>query len=794
MKKNNIIITILFLLTIIFMSVGFAQYGQIVNFNGTVVAKPDGIVYISSVEVVSLSTSGSTATATANPQIIDGSEVEFNLKFTTLRNVQSGYEAKFKITITNDSSYDYVYSMPNYSPTAYKGNQDVSQYIDYSIDGINQGEEIDAKGEKSFYITFIFDNPDPSSPGTYTIGGNFVPSVDESSSARIMGRVDETQEGNLRGNNELALFTVNVLNTYKVAKPFTIIVEGDKYVTRNLENTGTPQYTISANNAGENFSFYIAKASGAEFVSDRERVKVLIVPTGESPLNCGKVTILVDPTVVYTDTTPPEISNVAAVKNITEGSATVTWNGVDDSGLIDHYTILAYKNGSQVASGNTTSDEETYTFSGLSEGQYYFIVYGTDSSGNSASSSDITQAAAGNQNNYAAKSNDLELKWNYRFRVNVGTNIGCSGTGLSQSGQTYTATVKLGSNYTVTIRTTANNYNLPASGNVSVSYNNEAYGDYTYNRNTGEIQVNSIPGDIVVDVGNAVAQGCLAQGTRILLADDTYKNIEDIEYTDLLKVYDHVNGGATEVYPIFIEKEAVNSSYRKITFSDGTILNVINSHSLFDVDKREYVDVADEDKFKIGSRVYKFKNDKLEIVTVSNIEYITEPIKHYNILSTCYYNIIANDIITTDTTASISNIYGFEDNAIYGENYYKISDGEKLEYKDVQFLPYYLYKGFNLKNAKVLLQSDISSGYLEIFVRGNTKSPIVKNGKMYFSVTTALDKIDTENNDKYLYKEGSIYELPKYGAKYFIETSTNQIYNPGDRVKVEYSIYFRAVK
>ena len=41
--------------------------------------------------------------------------------------------------------------------------------------------------------------------------------------------------------------------------------------------------------------------------------------------------------------------------------------------------------------------------------------------------------------------------------------------------------------------------------------------------------------------------------------------IEDVEYTDLLTVYDHLNGGITYVYPVWIKQEEIVSVYEEIT-------------------------------------------------------------------------------------------------------------------------------------------------------------------------------------------------------------------------------------
>ncbi len=164
-------------------------------------------------------------------------------------------------------------------------------------------------------------------------------------------------------------------------------------------------------------------------------------------------------------------------------------------------------------------------------------------------------------------------------------------------------------------------------------------------------------------------------------------------------------------------------------------------------------------------------------------------------VSTYYYNVIANDVITTDPTSSISNIYGFKENLIYSDNFNKISNGFKLPYLFVaKSIPYYLYKGLNLQNTLQLINNgNLDTEFLVDFINAHTVEPITKDGKRYFMMTTSLDEVNDENVAEYLYKEGDYYKLPRNGAKYFIDTFTNKKYKPGKKVKVENSMHFKAI-
>ena len=407
-NKSNLIIFILFIAALFFMSVGFAAYNKVLDFSGTVVVQPDGTIYMKSVRLTQ------NRNASASPGIDPNTGmVDFGLRFTTSKNNEDDYLAVFEIVMANESSYDYVYTVPSYRPTVTKNNTDYSGYVDYTITGISSGHVIPSHTEKTFTITFTFKNPDKNNNGTYIIGGGFIPDLSEDTSATLRGVVDETQTGDLRGSNELAQYSISVMNTYNVAKTFLITTDSEKFETRNLENTGTPQYTINANTTEEVFYFYLKRIPDSDFVSTSEKVRIYLTPLGENGMHTGRVTALVDQTVQnYQDTEAPTISNVNATIQNTVGNVYITWDGDDDSGSVDHYTVVCFNSsGTEVSRRNTTGDVEEYTYTGLSAGTYYFVVFGTDGDGNCATASEITSAT---QNpGYACKSTQESYRWHF---------------------------------------------------------------------------------------------------------------------------------------------------------------------------------------------------------------------------------------------------------------------------------------------------------------------------------------------------------------------------------------------
>ncbi len=131
--------------------------------------------------------------------------------------------------------------------------------------------------------------------------------------------------------------------------------------------------------------------------------------------------------------------------------------------------------------------------------------------------------------------------------------------------------------------------------------------------------------------------------------------------------------------------------------------------------------------------------------------------------------------------------------AIYGENYYKILKGEKLEYKDINFIPYYLYKGLNLQNAKSLVNNKLDTNFLKLSIIRHTVNPVMKNGKRYFTVTTSLDYLESYKPEEHLYEEGILYKIPKANVKYFEDTASGERYLPGETIEVQCSTHLKTI-
>ncbi len=771
-KKTFLLL--LFLVLLSFITVGYAYYTKLLNISGVVTIPNYGKVLITQINMIdSMSVTENT------PTVVNGLNFDFNL---TISGNTSQHYITYAVTLSNNSVEDVVYIDANINCNIVPNSGDDTATYNIELTGINSGDIIPAGESVVIQSKIIFEVSNPNN--IYVATGSISNDTSTDQSGTLLGSITGSNTGDLTGSNTITDFNLNVINSYSVNKNFKIFVTNSSNFEICDEN-GTANISFDINaNSQENYTFYIKKKDGALFPNNTESLNLTLKSIGVPNCSLGTITISVDPSPVA-DAEAPIISSVTANQDTTVGNVTVAWNAQDDS-TITSFTVNVYNSSGVLQKTVNTSGETTTVINNLADGTYYFTVFGTDTLGNTATVQEIGNATT--SSGHASRSSNLICKWTYTVNTSGLKNMSSNGTSTAKKGTTYTATLTAASNYTLpnTITVVMNGVTLTSGSG------------YSYVQNTGKLDIYNVNGDISIS-GTATSNTCLAKGTLIKTYNG-YKKIEDIYYDDLLEVYDHIRGVFTYSYPIWIEEAKETDNYILVTFSDNSNLKVVSSHSVFDVDKKRYVEVNGE--LKVNDRVYKYNNGKLDIVTVKGIKKVFENTKYYNVVSSYYYNIIANNLLTTDSTSSISNIYGFKDNAIYDDNFYNISNGPKLEYKDVKMIPYYLYKGLNLQNALPLVNNGFNYDFLTTFLKLKTKNPIQINNVNHW--------IFNVNGEKMLVSEGSVQKVPFTLDKYYTkdnakkslfglrkqkyyDTSSNTYYYSGDKIKINHSVYLEKI-
>ena len=770
----NRIVGLLVFMVVISLTIGYALYTQVLSLDGSVAIKTQGDFYIDSVTLTNYSNVDTTQTPTHTDDTID-----FNLVFVNV-GLEADYTAEYEIVVNNDTFYDQTFNGFSFIPTIYNSDGEIISSENFTISLSGCDDYIFHKlTSTTLTVTFHYIPSEESS--TYVVDGDGLIDSTEKPEGNLVGTVSPTS-GDLTGTNDLAQFTISALNTYTINREFTIELSNPNFeVCDSSGNTGI-SFNIGANTE-DTFIFYIKKKDGATFSGTSFNVPVTLVSPNIPRTNAGTVTLAVDETPQFIDEFPPVISNVNSTINNTNGQIDVNWGASDDSNITG-YTVIVYRNGTELTRYNTTS--QSYSVTGLNEGNYYFKVFGTDEHGNTASTTDINNATE--NSGYCSMSSVVAAKWVFSVTYNL-TRLNATNTTVNR-GATYTGTIN-------TYTQGNNTYYAPETlTSVTMGGTTLSTRDYTYTRNNngvGTITIQNVTGDIVITAtGTANGGVCLLEGTPILLANGKTKNIEDVTYDDLLKVFDHTTGKTTYVYPIWLEKKQINNKYTKVTLEDNTIIKFAKNHTMYNADKNMYASVLDREELNVGDHVYKLKNNKLVKVKVKKIETINEKAYSYNIVSTIHYNVFANGTLTSDATASISNIYGFNDDATYGDNYYAISNSEGLPYEKVNMIPKYLYYGLNLRNASFAFDPNYDVDIYDIFDNFINDNNVMK--EMNTKDNKLLFNVNIDNKVKKVV-EGTKYKLPNNkNIKYYIETSTNKKYKPGSTIDINYSVYLKSIK
>ena len=226
--------------------------------------------------------------------------------------------------------------------------------------------------------------------------------------------------------------------------------------------------------------------------------------------------------------------------------------------------------------------------------------------------------------------------------------------------QPFDTTVNVASGYLFINAGTYAGDNDSYSGDVSGGVSKTGGTNWTYSV-SGEGSITGISFD-----------ACFVEGTKILLADNTTKNVEDITYDDKLLVWNFYEGKLDSAKPCWIMEKRVATEYKKLLLSDGTELRLVgqgdNCHRLFNVTKQQML-YANE---CVGDEVYKADGS---IVTVLSCEKVQETVNYYNLTTNKYLDCFAEGVLTG---SRLNNMYHISDMK-YDSNERLISEEEEKE-------------------------------------------------------------------------------------------------------------------
>ncbi|MBQ6494742.1 MAG: hypothetical protein IJI49_01925, partial [Bacilli bacterium] len=218
--KINIAMSMLFIVVLSFISLGYALYGQVLNVSGSSTLGMQGEIAITDVSLIS----SKNVRAGSVPSYTKDS-IDFNLTFEKAEgSTETDYQAVYSITIDNGTFYDYDFNLATFQPVITNSttgeNVDQSR-LSYTLGGITLGDPI-PKGETvTFTITMDFNPPDD---GTYGVEGNMGTELEEQPHGSVLGAIPDNSTADLREseNNNLVPITVTVINSYQSPRTFTL--------------------------------------------------------------------------------------------------------------------------------------------------------------------------------------------------------------------------------------------------------------------------------------------------------------------------------------------------------------------------------------------------------------------------------------------------------------------------------------------------------------------------------------------------------------------------------------------
>ena len=344
--KINIAMSILLVVVLSFISLGYALYGQTLNITGSSTFGIQGKIAITDVTL----TSSKNVRSDSIPEFTDDS-VDFNLTFEKAEgSTEPNYQAVYSITIDNGTFYNYDFNLGNFQPII-KNSSGVNvdpSYLNYTLEGINLGDSIPAGESVTFTLIMDFT---PEEDDTYSVDGEMGTDLVEQPHGTVLGSIPENFEGNLKKSEDknIVELPVTVINSYQTPRTFSLqITDTSHFQLVDSNGNALSSLTINAGTT-QVFTIYVKRVETAKFLSASFTPNIQLSYAEESNVNCGSITLLVDEE-EDDDITPPEVSNVTVTTNDATsetttnnnvGSVTLNWTGTDaESGEEKYYVIL----------------------------------------------------------------------------------------------------------------------------------------------------------------------------------------------------------------------------------------------------------------------------------------------------------------------------------------------------------------------------------------------------------------------------------------------------------------------
>lgn len=188
------------------------------------------------------------------------------------------------------------------------------------------------------------------------------------------------------------------------------------------------------------------------------------------------------------------------------------------------------------------------------------------------------------------------------------------------------------------------------------------------------------------------ADFCIVYGTKVLLADGTEKNVEDLNPNDELLVFDHEQG-RLESSKLFYnyhqnENNIVTAPILKLSFDNGHDIEIHVDHGFYNYSKRQYfyINKNNYESFINDEFVFVNKSGRLGKARLLKGEVKIKTVKVYSPVSVYHLNVFTNSFLTiTGEIEGWFNYFEYDEDLRYRDNQMK---------KDIEKYGLYKYEDF----------------------------------------------------------------------------------------------------
>ena len=204
-------------------------------------------------------------------------------------------------------------------------------------------------------------------------------------------------------------------------------------------------------------------------------------------------------------------------------------------------------------------------------------------------------------------------------------------------------------------------------------------------------------------------QSCVTGDTLVTLADGSQKRIDEVTYSDELLVWDFNTGKYNYAPSSILENHGfAQNTVVKLTFTDDTVVKVVNVHGFFDADLNKWVDINAENAHNyIGHSFTQVNGDGYKTVKLVDVEISEEYIEAWSILSADHYNCMLENMfsITPPATEQLA-FFEIGENMMY-DAAAKQADIEKyglFTYEEfAHLLTYEQFEAMNFPEIKIAI-------------------------------------------------------------------------------------------